>query len=48
VQVSGGAFPRYARNTGTGEPLANAARLVATDIEVYHDRARPSALVLPG
>jgi uncharacterized protein len=48
VQVSGGAFPRYARNTGTGEPLATAARLVSTDIEVYHDQARPSALVLPG
>jgi hypothetical protein len=44
----GGAFPRYARNTGTGEPLATAARLVSTDIEVYHDQARPSALVLPG
>jgi uncharacterized protein len=48
LQVSGGAFPRYARNTGTGEPLATATRLVATDIEVYHDQARPSALVLPG
>jgi uncharacterized protein len=48
VQVSGGAFPRYARNTGTGEPLATAARLACTDIEVYHDQARPSALVLPG
>jgi predicted acyl esterase len=47
LQVSGGAFPRYARNTGTGEPLATAARLVSTDVEVYHDLARPSALVLP-
>jgi predicted acyl esterase len=47
LQVSGGAFPRYARNTGTGEPLATAARLVPTDIEVYHNLARPSALVLP-
>jgi len=47
LQVSGGALPRYARNTGTGEPLATAARLVSTDIEVYHDQARPSALVLP-
>jgi uncharacterized protein len=47
LQVSGGAFRRYARNTGTGEPLATATRLVPTDIEVYHDQARPSALVLP-
>ncbi len=48
LQVSGGAFPRFARNTGTGEPLATATRLVPTDVVVYHDQARPSALLLPG
>ena len=48
LQVSGGAFPRFARNTGSGEPLATATRLVPTDIEVYHDQARPSVLLLPG
>ena len=47
LQVSGGAHPRFARNTGTGEPLATGTRLVPTDIEVYHDQARPSALLLP-
>ena len=47
LQVSGGAHPRFARNTGTGEPLATATRLVQTDIELYHDQARPSALLLP-
>ena len=47
LQVSGGAHPRFARSTGTGEPLATATRLVATDIEVYHGQARPSALLLP-
>ena len=47
LQVSGGAHPRFARNTGTGEPLVTATRLVPTDIEVYHDQARPSALLLP-
>jgi len=47
LQVSGGAHPRFARNTGTVEPLATATRLVPTDIEVYHDQARPSALLLP-
>src|SRR5439155_3932329 len=31
VQVSSGAHPRYARNTGTGEPLATATRLVPAD-----------------
>ncbi len=47
LQVSGGAFPRFARNTGTREPLATATRLVPTDVVVYHDQARPSALLLP-
>ncbi len=48
LQVSGGAFPRFARNTGTGEPLATATRMVPTDFVIYHDAARPSALLLPG
>jgi putative CocE/NonD family hydrolase len=47
VQVSSGAFPRYARNPGTGEPHATAAVLLAADQDVYHDSERPSAIVLP-
>lgn len=47
LQVSGGAHPRFARNYGTGEPLATATRLVATHTTVHHDAARPSTLVLP-
>ena len=47
LQVSGGAFPRFARNTGTGDQLATATRLVPADIVVYHDAARPSAVLLP-
>jgi putative CocE/NonD family hydrolase len=35
LQVSGGAHPRFARNTGTGEPVATATRLVATDVAVH-------------
>ncbi len=46
VQVSSGAHPRFARNTGTGEPLATATTLVPADQSVYHDPARPSAVVL--
>jgi putative CocE/NonD family hydrolase len=46
VQVSGGAHPRFARNTGTGEPLATASRLRPVDIEVFHHAGRPSALHL--
>lgn len=44
--MSSGAHPRYARNTGTGEPLATATRLLAADQEVFHDPQHPSALVL--
>jgi uncharacterized protein len=47
VQVSSGAFPRYARNPGTGEPHATASRLLAADQSVYHDESRPSAITLP-
>jgi putative CocE/NonD family hydrolase len=46
VQVSSGAHPRFVRNTGSGEPLATALRLVAADQAVYHDPDRPSSVVL--
>ncbi|WIX90164.1 CocE/NonD family hydrolase [Amycolatopsis sp. DG1A-15b] len=47
VQVSSGAFPRYARNPGTGEPHATAVTLRAADQEVHHDPTHASAIVLP-
>ena len=47
VQVSGGAFPRYARNHGTGEPLATATTGRTCRFEVHHDAAHPSRLELP-
>jgi uncharacterized protein len=47
VQVSSGAFPRYARNPGTGEPHATATRLLAADQQVHHDPEHPSAILLP-
>jgi uncharacterized protein len=47
LQVSGGAHPRFARNTGTGEPPATATRLAAVDLEVVHDAADPGGLSLP-
>src|SRR5262245_30718071 len=40
-------FPRYARNPGTGGERATATTLRAADQEVYHDRAHPSAIILP-
>jgi uncharacterized protein len=49
LQLSGGAHPRFARNTGTGEPIATAttASLRTVDIEIAHDLAGPGALLLP-
>jgi len=47
VQVASGAFPRYARNPGTGEPHATATALRAADQSVYHDPDHPSAIILP-
>jgi uncharacterized protein len=46
VQVSSGAFPRYARNPGTGESQAYATHLRAAEQAVYHDPAHPSAIIL--
>jgi putative CocE/NonD family hydrolase len=47
VQISSGAHPRFARNTGSGEPLATATKLCAADQVVYHDPEHPSAILLP-
>ena len=47
VQVSSGAFPRWARNLGSGEPLTTATTMQVADQSVYHDPAHPSAIILP-
>jgi hypothetical protein len=47
LQVSGGAHPRFARNTGSGEPPATATRLVPVDVQILHDVTEPSVLSLP-
>jgi putative CocE/NonD family hydrolase len=47
LQVSSGAHPRYLRNPGTGADPLTASALRAVDIELLHDAAHPSALVLP-
>jgi uncharacterized protein len=47
VQVSSGAFPRFNRNPGTGEPRGDATTLLAADQEVHHGPARPSSVILP-
>jgi putative CocE/NonD family hydrolase len=47
VQVSSGAFPRYNRNSGTGEPHATVTTMKAATHEIFHDAGHPSALFLP-
>lgn len=47
VIVAGGAHPRYARNTGADEPLAEARTLIPADIEIFHDPDHPSTMHLP-
>ncbi|WP_344874936.1 CocE/NonD family hydrolase [Allokutzneria multivorans] len=47
VQVSSGAHPRFARNTGSGEHHAVARELFAADQEVFHDPEHPSVITLP-
>ncbi|ETK37613.1 CocE/NonD family hydrolase [Microbispora sp. ATCC PTA-5024] len=47
VHVASGAYPRIARNPGTGVPLGDGSPMVASDQEILHDPAHPSAVVLP-
>lgn len=47
VQVAGGAFPRFARNPGTGAPLGSAAPGRTSRFEVFHDAATPSRVIFP-
>jgi uncharacterized protein len=47
VQVSGGAFPRFARNFGTAQPFAAATRAVRCRFEIYHDSRHPACVLLP-
>jgi putative CocE/NonD family hydrolase len=47
LQVSSGAHPRYARNLGSGEPLATGTTLKVAEQEVFHDPEHPSALQVP-
>jgi putative CocE/NonD family hydrolase len=46
LQVAGGAHPLFARNLGTGEPIATATAMRAADLEVFHDPEHPSGLEL--
>jgi putative CocE/NonD family hydrolase len=47
LQVSSGAFPRWNRNLGTGEPEGTATTMAASKQTIYHDAEHPSVLILP-
>jgi uncharacterized protein len=47
LQVSGGAFPRYARNFGTAQPFGTAQSGRRCRFEIFADARRPSCVVLP-
>jgi putative CocE/NonD family hydrolase len=47
VQVSSGAFPRYARNTGSGKPAADDVESHLAHQEILHEPGRASSIRLP-
>jgi putative CocE/NonD family hydrolase len=47
VEVSSSAFPKFDRNFNTGGSLGKDTAGVIADQALYHDRARPSQIVLP-
>jgi uncharacterized protein len=47
LEVSSSNFPRFDRNLNTGEIQARATRMIKAINVVYHDKAHPSALILP-
>src|SRR5215469_10401542 len=47
LEVSSSNFPRFDRNLNTGEEQARATRMVKATNVVYHDKAHPSALIVP-
>ncbi|HYL83325.1 MAG TPA: CocE/NonD family hydrolase [Candidatus Angelobacter sp.] len=47
LEVSSSNFPRFDRNMNTGEEQARATRMVKATNMLYHDKAHPSALIVP-
>ncbi|HKN09803.1 MAG TPA: CocE/NonD family hydrolase C-terminal non-catalytic domain-containing protein, partial [Pseudomonadota bacterium] len=47
VQISSGAFPRWARNLGGVEPMAEATELHSATQFVFHSSTCRSAVILP-
>jgi uncharacterized protein len=47
LEVSSSNFPRFDRNLNTGEIQSRASRMIKATNVIYHDKAHPSALLLP-
>ena len=47
LYVSSSNFPRFDRNTNTGEPVLGHGRMAVATQRIHHNRQYPSALVLP-
>ena len=47
LEVSSSNFPRFDRNLNTGEIQSRGSRMIKATNVIYHDKARPSALLLP-
>ena len=47
LEVSSSNFPRFDRNLNTGELAANSAKWITATNTIFHDKAHPSALIVP-
>ncbi len=47
LEVSSSNFPRFDRNHNTGEDQAHGTHMLRATNIIYHDKSRPSALILP-
>jgi putative CocE/NonD family hydrolase len=47
LQIASSAFPKYDRNAQTGDNLARATELQKAEQRIYHDKNRPSQIILP-
>jgi len=47
VEISSSNFPRFDRNTNTGEPFGTSTKLIKATQTIYHDVEHPSHILLP-
>ncbi len=47
LEISSSAFPKFDRNLNTGGPIGKETKGLVAEQTVYHDRDRPSYLIVP-